>query len=96
MVHLFHMGFKRNRTKDEFDARIVRTINRLRADHRACTLRAVADDMGVPLSTLDHRMRELRNAGIVTSTGMPGSLRVCDGVQVRGHAIWQEVELPFG
>lgn len=62
---------------DNVDELLPRVIEELRAEHHACTARAVARELNMSPDVIRYRLVALRDAGVVTwSEEMAGSLRV--------------------
>lgn len=57
-------------------AKIIRCIREVRAEHHACTAREVARLTKTTSSLMQRQLVNLRNAGLVEWTTMPGSLRL--------------------
>lgn len=57
------------------DSKILKAIDEIRNRHNACTSRAVASGLRISTAYTKTRLSVLRQAGLVTWTQMPGSLR---------------------
>ncbi|MCB1902115.1 MAG: helix-turn-helix domain-containing protein [Rhodocyclaceae bacterium] len=58
--------------------RTVKMIERIRAQHQACTLGFLSSQMRIAKSTMQRTVHQLRELGYVDYTDMPGSLHVTD------------------
>lgn len=61
--------------KSSIHHRIIEKIDAIRDRHEACTAEAVARDLKLPVQNVKLMCGELRQAGLVDWTHMPGSLR---------------------
>lgn len=77
-VQMYCTGVRYGRGMDltEFDVLLMTTIDKARDQHQACTGGAVATAIHMSRSYVFQRLALLREAGYVTWTAMPGSLRV--------------------
>jgi len=57
------------------DTKILQAIDEIRARHNACTSGAIATGLRISGAYTKTRLSALRQAGLVTWTQMPGSLR---------------------
>ena len=56
------------------DQKILDTITEIRRQHNACTARAVAAQLRMSADMIRYRVDQMRKAGLVTWTEVPGSL----------------------
>ena len=56
------------------DHQILNAIDIIRAEHNACTARAIASKLRISPDVVRYRMVALERAGLVTWTKMPGSV----------------------
>lgn len=75
MVRLYAMG---DQTTDEH---VVAAINAVRTRHHACTVGALADELGLGRSTVIYHLNRLVAAGRVTRSSLAGSIAVVGGVE---------------
>ena len=66
---------------DNIDIEIIATIDRVRSEHYACSLREVARQMRASPDVIRYRCQLLRELGKVTWTDVTGSLRVLEGTK---------------
>ena len=63
---------------DNIDIEIIATIDRVRSEHHACSLREVARQMRASPDVIRYRCQLMRELGKVTWTDVTGSLRTMD------------------
>jgi Mn-dependent DtxR family transcriptional regulator len=55
---------------------IIKAVLKLRHEHHACTVAALADELGISATNAHYWAKKLINQKILVHTSMPGSLRV--------------------
>lgn len=71
------------------DARILYLISKLRTEHGACTMRAVASVGHLGLTAVSSRIRKMVEKGVIQMTEMPGSIRLADDAAFNEEAVWR-------